>query len=119
MCPAMGRGRARTKDFQPISTRARPSHCLTAVLVCIIQAGRLISHESSWGENMINMKDVERRVDDAIGSMAIEGIRISPDERRQMIEIASGKLDGDKLEDEIVKSYMSQSTKIDDNGFEP
>ncbi|CAA0123350.1 Uncharacterised protein [BD1-7 clade bacterium] len=55
--------------------------------------------------------DPEFQVEQTIGSMNIEGIRVPDDEKEVLKMIAEGKLDADEIADAIARQALEQSSK--------
>lgn len=50
----------------------------------------------------------EFRVAQAVGSLAIEGIRVSPELRANMTRVINGEIKGEDLRRELVKRYRQR-----------
>ena len=50
------------------------------------------------------------KVQQAIGSMAIEGIRLSPKTQRVMLEIASGQVSATEVKQALIAQYKQEAS---------
>lgn len=63
---------------------------------------------------------IRRRVDQLIGSLQIEGIRVSEEQRAIMLSIVEGKIDGAARARELAEKYRQQnnySSSFAESGF--